>query len=307
MSSRLTPPPSSPQSHHLDTSRHRSKSPPLSPLCTSKTQKLFDRKIDMGITPFPSTPLPKHLPECNSLQEMLRISCSVEKGPTGDHSGDYLATSLPPTVHRLSACAKQAHNKCTPYQKPHSASSIELRFTKKSLGRQTYDGITLEDARVGKSLLMCGLRVMPENAFSKALVMKEADRESARLHALMTAWELEAINHQREFLLAIQEENMQKFLQSTDDLRLFMSTMEHRSVNELKHEADFEVGAYGQDLTLLALEDECLAQMEEVSGERGEREAADSEDDLSAILAASITVDALQTDGSEHSDSEDDL
>ncbi|KAI5991667.1 hypothetical protein F5J12DRAFT_786313 [Pisolithus orientalis] len=73
--------------------------------------------------------------------------------------------------------------------------------------------------------------------------------------------------------------------------------MEHHSVNELKHKADFEVRAYGRDLTLLALEDECLAQMEEVSGERREREAADSEDDLSAILAASITVDTLQTDG----------
>ncbi|KAI6155647.1 hypothetical protein BKA82DRAFT_17489 [Pisolithus tinctorius] len=287
MSSHLTPPPSSPQSHHLNTSRHCSKSPPLSPLRTSKTQRLFNRKIDTGITPLPSTPLPKHLPERNSLQETLHISRSVEKGPTGDHSGDYLATSLPPTVHRLLACAKQARNKCTPYQKPRSASSIELRFTEKSLGRQTYDGITLEDVRVGKSLLMCGL-------------------ESARLCALMTAWELEAINCQREFLLMIQEENMQKFLQSTDDLWLFMSTMEHCSVNELKHEADFEVRAYGQDLTLLALEDECLAQMEEVSGERGEREAADSEDDLLAILAASITVDALQTDGSEHSDSEDD-
>ncbi|KAI6166408.1 hypothetical protein EDD17DRAFT_1786436 [Pisolithus thermaeus] len=197
-----------------------------------------------------------------------------------------------------------ARSKFTPYHRPHGASSIELRFTEKSLDRHPCNDITLEDARKGKVLLMRGLKAMSKNTFRKALVMKEADRESARLHALMTAWELEAISRQREFLLAVQEENIQQFLQSADDLQFFTNILEQRSLNTLKNEEDFQVGAYGQDLTLLALEDERLSQMEEVSSERVEREAVDSQDDLSAILAAAVNVDALETDGSETSEDE---
>ncbi|KAI6044257.1 hypothetical protein EDC04DRAFT_2599587 [Pisolithus marmoratus] len=97
----------------------------------------------------------------------------------------------------------------------------------------------------GKPLLIHRLRVMSENAFNKALEMKEADQESTWLCALTTAWELEAVSHWREFLLAIQEENMQHFIQSADDLQLFMNILEHCSVNELKDEENFQVGMYG--------------------------------------------------------------
>ncbi|KAI6009744.1 hypothetical protein PISMIDRAFT_17479 [Pisolithus microcarpus 441] len=304
MSSHLTPPPSSPQFYHMNASECCSELPPSSPLCTPRIQKASDGKTDKGTMQLPSTPVPKHVLRRSSSQGTVHVPRSIGKSPLGDHSGDYLAASLPPAIHKLSACAKQAHNKFTPYHKPHGASSIELRFTEKSLDRHPCNDITLEDARKGKALLMRGLRAMSENTFSKALAMKEADRESARLRALMTAWELEAVSHQREFLLAIQEENMQQFLQSADDLQFFMNILECCSVNELKNEEDFQVGTYGQDLTSLALEDEHLSQMEEVSGERVEREAVNSQDDLLAILAAAVNVDALETDGSETSEDE---
>ncbi|KAI6117891.1 hypothetical protein EV401DRAFT_2072187 [Pisolithus croceorrhizus] len=218
-----------------------------------------------------------------------------------DHSGDYLA-SLPPTIHKLQPWMKKERNKFAPYQKPQGVNCIELHFAEKSLGRHACNDIPLEDARAGKPLLMRGLRATSDSAFRRALAMKEADREAARLRVLTTAWELEAVDRQREFLIAMQEETMQQFYQSADDIRLFMSVMERRSVDELKNEEDSQVGACSQDLTSLALEDERLNQMEELSGEEGERKVADSRDDLSAILNALVTVESVGMDENEGSE-----
>lgn len=132
--------------------------------------------------------------------------------------------------------------------------------------------------------------------------MKEADREAARLRVLTTALELEAVDRRREFLIAMQEETMQQFYQSADDLRLFMNVMERRSVDELKNEEDSQVGACSQDLTSLALEDEGLNRMEELSGEEEGRKVVDSRDDLSAILNALVTVESVGMDEDEGSE-----
>ncbi|KAI6139185.1 hypothetical protein BKA82DRAFT_24494 [Pisolithus tinctorius] len=125
-----------------------------------------------------------------------------------------------------------------------------------------------------------------------------------RLHALTTAWEIKAINHQRDFLLAMQEEEETQFLQSTKDLQFFKDIMEHRSVSQLEEEEEYHIGAYGQDLTLLALEDECLNQMEEVTGKLEDNKVLDSKDNLMAFLATSVNVDESDTDVSEEDESE---
>ncbi|KAI5983006.1 hypothetical protein F5J12DRAFT_899883 [Pisolithus orientalis] len=123
-----------------------------------------------------------------------------------------------------------------------------------------------------------------------------------QLHALTTAWEIKAINHWRDFLLAMQEEETQ-FLQSTKDLQFFKDIMEHHSVSQLEEEEEYHIGAYGQDLTLLALEDEHLNQMEEVTGKLKDNKVLDSKDNLMAFLATSINVDESDTDMSEEDES----
>ncbi|KAI5998548.1 hypothetical protein F5J12DRAFT_895493 [Pisolithus orientalis] len=101
----------------------------------------------------------------------------------------------------------------------------------------------------------------------------------------------------------MQEEETQ-FLQSTKDLQFFKDIMEHHSVSQLEEEEEYHIGAYGQDLTLIALEDECLNQMEEVTGKLKDNKVLDSKDNLMAFLATSINVDESDTDVSEEDKSE---
>ncbi|KAI6169178.1 hypothetical protein EDD17DRAFT_1869001 [Pisolithus thermaeus] len=254
----------------------------------SKIHESLDAKTDTGNAQPPSTPTPKHLPQPGDSQETFCISHDIL---SGDHSGDYLA-SLPRTIHKLQAWMKKERNKFAPYQKPQGVSCIELRFAEKSLGRHACNNVTLDDARAGKPLLMRGLRAMPDNAFRRALAMKEADREAARLRVLTTA---------------VQEETMQQFHQSADDLWLFMKVMERRSADELKNEEDCQVGACSQDLTSLALEDDRLNQLEELLGEEEERKAVDSRDDSSAILNALVSVESVGMDEVEGSEDDNRL
>ncbi|KAI6021208.1 hypothetical protein EDC04DRAFT_2901280 [Pisolithus marmoratus] len=166
----------------------------------------------------------------------------------------------------------------------------------KSLGRRPNNDVTLKDAKVGRSAFIRGLEGLPENAFQRALEMKEAEREAARLRALTTAWELEAISRRKDFVLAVEAADVQKLIQSDDELRLFKTVLEHRSVDELKDEEALHVAAYGQDLTQFALEDEHLSQIEEAySTDEGD----DSDDDDSA-------GDDSEDDDSAGDDSEDD-
>ncbi|KAI6000152.1 hypothetical protein F5J12DRAFT_784465 [Pisolithus orientalis] len=217
MSHHLTPPPSSPQTHQYEYHKGSPSHVPPSP-----PQSLSTEEVQM--------PLQLH---------------------NKSYSGDNLSVSIPPAAHNLSAHVKHSHTKFMPYSKP---SAIELCFAKKSLGRQSVNDITLEDAQVGRALFVHGLMGLSKRAFQKALEMKEANQELRQLHALSTAWEIKAIDHWRDFLLAMQEEEETQFLQSTKDLQLFKDIMEHHSVSQLEEEEEYHIGAYGQDLMLLTLE-----------------------------------------------------
>ncbi|KAI6098240.1 hypothetical protein EDD16DRAFT_1718086 [Pisolithus croceorrhizus] len=291
MSLSLTPPPSSPQSHDMSNTGHRSvRPPPVSPSPLRNSKAGLDDNADLGIS--------RHFLEHDSSR--IRIACNHGNSIPGDNSGDYLS-SLPPTIRNLSASVNRTRTKFAPYHLRREPSSIEVRFTEKSLRRRANHNVTLEDVKVGKSTFICGLRGMPKDAFHRALAMKEADREAARLHALTTAWELEAVNRRRDFLLAAQAEDVQRFIRSADDLWLFMTVLEHCSVDELKDEEDFHLAAYGQDLTQLTLEDEHLSQMEECA----EGKAVDSQDNLMVMLATLVNADSVGTDESdedEHGD-----
>lgn len=289
MSLSFIPPPSSPQSHDTSNIGHISvRPPPMSPSPVHHPKAGLGDNADTGTS--------RHIPEHDS----SRVRVARNHGDS-IHSSDYLS-SLPPTVHNLAASVNRARSKFAPYHMRRQPSSIEIRFAEKSLGRRPNHDVALEDVKVGKSTFIRGLRGMPKDAFHRALAMKEAEREAARLRALTTAWELEAINRRKDFLLAAQAEDVQKFVQSADDLQLFMTILEHRSVDELKDEEDFHIAAYGQDLTQLAMEDERLSQMEE---ECGEGKADDARDDLTVMLATLVNADSVGADESEENENTD--
>ncbi|KAI6022133.1 hypothetical protein PISMIDRAFT_23785 [Pisolithus microcarpus 441] len=306
MSLRLTPPPSSPQSHDLKTAVPRT-GIPYSPCQTFKTRELVsDDKSDVGISQILNTPVRTHLPEHHVLRGgryVGRRPSKVLLGERSECSEDYLLTYLPPTIRNISAHARKARGKFPPYHKSHSPKPVELRFAEKSLGRHASDDFTLEDVQAVKLLILPYIHASSPALF-RALAMKEADRESVRLRTLTTAWELEATNCWKDFLLAVQADDIQKFFDSAEELQFFMTIMECCSVDELKDEEDFHVAAYGQDLTSLALEDERLNQMEGASGDCKAGKEANSEDDLTAILAAAVNVDSIETDGSDEDQDE---
>src|SRR5947209_18490431 len=135
---------------------------------------------------------------------------------------------------------------------------------------------------------------VPESTFYKALAIQQADRESRRLHALATAWELEGLTHRKEFLLATKDVN--QFSEADHEIKFLRKIIGHCAVRQLEHDIDHHTWVYRRDLTLLALHDQCLSQMEEAL-ER--READMTKDDLVAIIKTVVNVDDTDTEQSD--------
>lgn len=143
---------------------------------------------------------------------------------------------------------------------------------------------------------------LSDKAIRHALAARQADRESKRLRALATAWEIEASSNNRDFLLAVQETNVQQYGLSSEEVMFFQKMLERRSANELEDDIDFNSGAYSHDLTSLGVSDERLDQLQTEVAQRqagelpveGEYLGDESPDHLAAILSAAITTD---TDG----------
>ncbi|KIK92849.1 hypothetical protein PAXRUDRAFT_12989 [Paxillus rubicundulus Ve08.2h10] len=174
-----------------------------------------------------------------------------------------LPVSPPPIIHWLPTYAKRACTKFTPYLKPPGPSSPELCFTEKSMGRIDNDDFTLDDTQAGRSIFIRGLMGLSKGEFDLALAAKEADHETKHFRALPTAWEIEALECKRSFLLTAQKENVSKFFESTKDLEFFHKLLEDCSITELEDNSDFNLGAYRHDLTALLVEEERLNQMRE--------------------------------------------
>ncbi|KIK73260.1 hypothetical protein PAXRUDRAFT_21055 [Paxillus rubicundulus Ve08.2h10] len=295
MHSCLTPPPSSPYMPHLI---------PMS----------LQFNDQAGPNPVSGpTPKPPHT-DCGEARFSLPIGHDKSRKSQGslleslsyaehvsDDDGDLveipaLPVSPPPIVHRLPTYAKHACTKFTPYLKPQGPSSLELRFTEKSMGRINNDDFTLDDPQAGRSIFIHGLMGLSKGAFDLALAAKEADHETKRFHALATAWEIEALERKRSLLLTAQKENVSKFFESTKDLEFFHKLLEDRSITELEDNSDFNLGAYRHGLTALSVEEEHLNQMREASNKHSRSvtigaTVPESGDCLAAILARSLPSD----------------
>ncbi|KAF9235495.1 hypothetical protein BU15DRAFT_77984 [Melanogaster broomeanus] len=284
----LTPPPSSP--HRLSPIRDAHREAPSSPYYPKKNV-------------------------CNDTHIKVSTPGELRGGSDNGHPEDHpeghstQAVCVPPIVHRLSIYAKRARNKFTPYNRPEGPSPLELRFTEKLLGRVDSSEITLEDEREGKSIFLRGLMGLSDKAMHQALAARQADREAKRLRALCTAWEIEAADRHRNFLLTLHDHEIQQLNWAADDVILFEKILERRSIEELEDHMDFSTGAYGHDLRSLAVMDERLDQMGlEVSRrERGRLSTGEGEtpDRLNAILAAAVSADSDETNSDETNSDEE--
>ncbi|KAG9310721.1 hypothetical protein JVU11DRAFT_9322 [Chiua virens] len=235
-------------------------------------------------TPPPSSPLAHRSAKRYGALEDDREDCATH------------TICLPPIVHRLSTISKRARSKFMPYERSGGPSALELRFTEKSLGRVDSSDITLEDIREpeSRSILLRGLTSLSDRAMRQALEARQADRESKRLRALSTAWEIEASDRHRNLLLTLLEDDTRHLNKAANEVAFFEKVLERRSVKELENDIDFDVGAYGQDLRSLSVVDERLDQLEEEMARRVGGLSAEDEtpDRLNAILAAAVSAES---------------
>ncbi|KAG0696532.1 hypothetical protein DFH29DRAFT_879304 [Suillus ampliporus] len=135
----------------------------------------------------------------------------------------------PPIMSCLSHLVKYAHTKFKPYERHHSfvPSALELHFTERSVGK--YSGEA--------DMSLADIEAMSNKAIHKVVITKQAARESKHLCALTTAWELEAPLQDTQLLEMFLEQDAQEYADSM----------------EFKVEMDFNIGAYGQDLTFFAV------------------------------------------------------
>ena len=102
---------------------------------------------------------------------------------------------------------------------------------------------------------------LSDKAICQVVAARQADRKYKQLRALTTAWEIEASDCQRDFLLTLQEDNIQQFNQSVDEATFFERMLERQSIKELEDNMDFTIAAYGHDLMSLSVADEHLNQL----------------------------------------------
>ena len=102
---------------------------------------------------------------------------------------------------------------------------------------------------------------LSDDAVRQALEARRADREAKRLRSLSTAWEIEAADRHRGFLVTLHGQEIQRFNWAADDEALFEKILERGSLEDLENNTDFNIRAYSHDLTSLAVADERLDQM----------------------------------------------
>ena len=134
---------------------------------------------------------------------------------------------------------------------------------------------------------------LSEKAMHQALEAREADCESKHLWALSTAWEIEASDRHKQFLLTLHKEEMEHFNWTADEVSFFEKVVERCSMKECEDNLDFNIGAYIQDLKTLSVVDECIDQLElAISHCKGEPPSNNETSDwLNAILVAAISVE----------------
>ncbi|KAI9573717.1 hypothetical protein HD554DRAFT_2035454 [Boletus coccyginus] len=243
---------------------------------------------------------------------LTRTLLDGKGSPEANHENHTTQTiCLPPIVHHLSTSSKRARNKFTPYNKPPGPSTLELQFTEKSLGRVDSSEITLEDTQEGRSIFLHGLASLSDQAMSQALEARQADHESKHLRALSMAWEIEASDQHRRFLLTLHKEETSHYTLAANEVTFFEGVLEQCLLKELENDVDFGIRAYGQDLRTLLVVDECLDQleMEMICHGQGELPAEDETPNrLNAILVAAVSMESdTESDGTTEKINKDEI
>ncbi|KAG6373017.1 hypothetical protein JVT61DRAFT_7070 [Boletus reticuloceps] len=133
--------------------------------------------------------------------------------------------------------------------------ALERRFSEKNLRGGGDSGITPKDLQKGEDVLASGIKnaKLPAEALHQAVLMKQAGRETRRLRAMASVWELKEVEHYRKFLEYVirrNEDSLQQYEASVADTE---------SLAEL---LAFRYRAYVEDHVALATSDRQLDVLE---------------------------------------------
>ncbi|KAG1794468.1 uncharacterized protein HD556DRAFT_1443036 [Suillus plorans] len=214
---------------------------------------------------------PDHIPmrfrvSSQHLRGRRSSSPSSDSDITNNSSEDelFVLPDLPPSKN-LSYYVQRAKRQFKPYDthRGHGPNAIELRFLHKSVGKHSGEtDMTVADVQAGKELFERGLRGMSGKAVAQAVVAMQATRESKRLHVLTTAWEIESSVQRTKLLEMMLEQDALEYARSDAEASSFNKLLVGRTSKELNIDIDFNIGAYGCDITSFVVSDVQLDHLE---------------------------------------------
>ncbi|KAG1834944.1 hypothetical protein DFJ58DRAFT_847534 [Suillus subalutaceus] len=178
------------------------------------------------------------------------------------------AIPKPPAITKqLSKYVVRAQQKFKPYEKPHGRfpTALELRYVDRFCRK--YPGETdmsLADVKAGKDVFERGVALLSQETIDQIVIAKRAACESMRLHAMTTAWEIQASSEHSKLLELIFKDEARKFANCAAAVS-FVETLVPQDKQELEAVMDFQVGTYSHDLTSLAVGDLQLEQVEDLA------------------------------------------
>ncbi|KAG1848137.1 hypothetical protein C8R48DRAFT_677342 [Suillus tomentosus] len=182
----------------------------------------------------------------------------------------YAPPSLPSVTCHMPCYAMRSAKRFRPATSCHDTpSALELRFVERHLGK--YSGETdmsMIDVQKGFDVFNRGIDALPDSAVRAAVLAKRSDRESRRLRALTTAWELETTERHAILLQALLLNDAKKYADSVAEASFFEKLLVKRSRNQLEDDADFGIAAYTHDFTEYTVADSQLEQLEGVADKR---------------------------------------
>ncbi|KAG1888034.1 uncharacterized protein F5891DRAFT_1199322 [Suillus fuscotomentosus] len=167
-----------------------------------------------------------------------------------DNSNDplYAPQSLPFVTRHMPSYALRSAQRFRPAQgmSCHDAapSALELRFVERSLGKHSGEtDMSMIDVQKGFEVFNRGIDALPDSAVRAAVLAKRSDRESRRLRALTTAWELETTERHAILLQALLLIDAKKYAESMAEASFFERLLVKRSKNLLRTQIDLLCGA----------------------------------------------------------------
>ncbi|KAF8836443.1 hypothetical protein BDN67DRAFT_983937 [Paxillus ammoniavirescens] len=108
-----------------------------------------------------------------------------------------------------------------------------------------------------------GLKALLDDTVQKAILAKQAARETRRHRVLTVAWEIEEADRHRELLKVIEVESQEAFREASEEAAFFERLMSSRVDPQLADDLDFFHEAYNEDMLVFST---CERQLDQLEG-----------------------------------------